>query len=304
MRLVPNRKGTIMADHDAFIGRIQRAAPDLAIDRIEVNQEGMVNDVVVINGEIVFRFPKTAWGQRSLAAEVALLEVIRDRVPVPVPHPVVHDETMASYRMIQGEPLTRESVFRMTANDRAAVLGQFGTFLNELHMIPAAALAGVATSDAVRTRDETLSFYDQVQEVIFPLLYQHQRQAVRDLFAPVISGQLELHVDPVLIHGDLAPYHILLDPAAPAIAGVIDFGTAGLGDPATEIATLLVHYGERIVNQMTTTYPISPELSERARFRAGCLELEWALIGVRGNDASMLVAHIGGARDYAPPWLM
>ncbi len=152
-----------MTDHDAFIGRIQRAAPDLAIDRIDVNQEGLLNDVAVANGGIVFWFPRTAWGQRSLAA-----------------------------------------------------------------------------------------------------------------------------------------HHILLGSAEPAIAGVIDFGTAGLGDPATEIATLLVHYGERIVDQMTATYPISPELSERARFRAGCLELEWALIGVKENDTSMLVAHIGGARDYAP----
>jgi len=81
---------------------------------------------------------------------------------------------------------------------------------------------------------------------------------------------------------------------------MIDVGTARLDDPATEIATLLVHYGERIVDQMAATYPISPELSERARFRTGCLELEWALIGVRDNDTSMLVAHIGGARDYAP----
>jgi len=30
------------------------------------------------------------------------------------------------------------------------------------------------------------------------------------------------------------------------------------------------------------------------------LELEWALIGVHERDLSMLVAHIGGARDYPP----
>ncbi len=89
--------------------------------------------------------------------------------------------------------------------------------------------------------------------------------------------------------------------AAPSrVVGQIDFGTAGLGDPATEIATLLVQNGERLVDQVTATYPIAPDLSERARFRASCLELEWALIGVRENDLSMLVAHIGGTRDYAP----
>jgi aminoglycoside 2''-phosphotransferase len=54
------------------------------------------------------------------------------------------------------------------------------------------------------------------------------------------------------------------------------------------------------VDQMAASYPLPADLYERARFRAACLELEWALIGVRNNDMSMLVAHIGGARDYPP----
>ena len=50
-----------MTDHDAFIGCIQRAAPELTIDLIDVNQEGLLNDVAVANGGIVFWFPRTAW---------------------------------------------------------------------------------------------------------------------------------------------------------------------------------------------------------------------------------------------------
>ena len=44
---------------------------------------------------------------------------------------------------------------------------------------------------------------------------------------------------------------------------------------------------------------ISPAL-DIARFRAGVLELEWALHGKRDKDATWWLAHFGGARDVMP----
>jgi aminoglycoside 2''-phosphotransferase len=38
--------------------------------------------------------------------------------------------------------------------------------------------------------------------------------------------------EPVLLHGDLSPEHILVDLERTAITGVIDFGDAVVGDPA------------------------------------------------------------------------
>jgi aminoglycoside 2''-phosphotransferase len=145
----------------------------------------------------------------------------------------------------------------------------------------------------------------RIEDVLFPLLFRHQRQAVADHFAPVLDGRLEMEVALIPVHVDLAPYHILFDPESSRLSGVIDFGTAGLGDPADDIGALLAHYGAALVELMRPVYPIDEATWARARFRAGCLELEWALIGVRESDLSMLVAHIGGARDYPPlvsPW--
>ncbi len=244
-----------MNDHAEFLDTIRRVAPDLTIDRVEVNQEGMINDVVIVNGETVFRFPKTDWGRQSLANEVALLDTIRNRVAVPVPYQVRHDASVSSYRMIRGEPLSRESLFWMTPEHRQIVLDQLGSFLRDLHAIPGDTLPQIGKSDSERATADWLAFYEQIEDIIFPLLFKHQRHSVRDLFAPVVSGRLEVEVDPVLIHGDLAPYHILLDPDAPSLTGVIDFGTAGMGDPATDIATLLVHYGGRIVDQIRPAIP-------------------------------------------------
>jgi aminoglycoside 2''-phosphotransferase len=169
-----------------------------------------------------------------------------------------------------------------------------------LHAIPAGELAGVGVSHSIRTADDWRAMYARIEETLFPLLFRNQRESVRQHFAPVLEGRLTLDVDPVLVHGDLAPYHILVDRDCARLGGVIDFGTVGLGDPAVDVAILLTYYGERLLGAVWRVYRPGPALMERARFRAAILELEWALIGLEHNDPSMLVAHIGGARDYPP----
>jgi aminoglycoside 2''-phosphotransferase len=132
-------------------------------------------------------------------------------------------------------------------------------------------------------------------------LWADQKAWIYDLYAPVLEGRVDLDIyTPRLIHRDLASYHILHDPQSSRLAGVIDFGTAGLGDPASDWACLINTYGESFVRRMNATYPLEQATLDRARFLAGSLELEWALIGVQDKDPSMLLVHIGRARDSQP----
>ncbi len=108
---------------------------------------------------------------------------------------------------------------------------------------------------------------------------------------------------PLLVHRDLASYHILYDAEGGRLAGVIDFGMAGAGDPASDWACLISTYGESFVRRMHTFYPFDQATLDRARFLAGAVELEWALIGVQNKDPSMLLVHLGRARDSLPPFL-
>jgi hypothetical protein len=51
---------------------------------------------------------------------------------------------------------------------------------------------------------------------------------------------------------------------------------------------------------MQRDYPILPDLINRARFWVGTLELQWALAGMKYNNTSLLLAHIGLAKDVQP----
>jgi aminoglycoside 2''-phosphotransferase len=155
-------------------------------------------------------------------------------------------------------------------------------------------------SEAERSFEDWSAMFTDIQRELFPFLWAHQKSWVRQLFAPVLDGQISLHYQPVLIHGDLGVYHILYDPIRGTINGIIDFGVAGLGDPASDFACLIQALGESFLQRMARfSAAITPAL-DRARFRAGALELEWALHGIRNNDASWWLAHIGGARDVMP----
>jgi aminoglycoside 2''-phosphotransferase len=149
----------------------------------------------------------------------------------------------------------------------------------------------------VRTREDWLNFYADLERELFPLLMAHAREWVERLFTPLRDGRLSLNHQPALIHGDLGPYHLLYDPEAQRVSGVIDFGTAGLGDPAVDFACVIDGLGETFLRRMLPHYPGIVGALDRARFLAGTLALQWALHGLRSGDRSWFVSHIGRARD-------
>jgi hypothetical protein len=46
---------------DILLQRIQAIMPDLTILKLVVYQEGLINQVAIVNQSYVFRFARTAW---------------------------------------------------------------------------------------------------------------------------------------------------------------------------------------------------------------------------------------------------
>jgi aminoglycoside 2''-phosphotransferase len=96
---------------------------------------------------------------------------------------------------------------------------------------------------------------------------------------------------------DLPPYHILFDRRSRRIRGIIDFGCAGIGDPAIDLGVIMYHYGESFSDRMYRGYPDLSHYVNRARFYAGAHELRWLLTGIERNEPFWFGVHIGGAKD-------
>lgn len=288
---------------ERYLEKIQAVYPNLVLDQLELNQDGMNNDVVIINQQLVCRFPKTDGAKEDLKNEIKILQVAQQFIDLPIPQLEYIEDDFVSYPLIRGEALSRHQLLRLDSYTQEQVIEQLAQFYQQLHSIPndTIAAANIPSSIADRSREDMLELYEQVQQILFPHLWKHQRTWVHEHFEPLINGTLNLNTSTALIHGDLGCYHILFDPDRQCLSGIIDFGTAGVGNPAIDFAALLDNHGETVLKRLSKYYSGVEALIDQARFRAGAVWLQWALIGVQHKDTELLLAHVGSsARDIQP----
>ena len=125
-------------------------------------------------------------------------------------------------------------------------------------------------------------------------------EGIYKLYKPVLDNEDFLNYKPVLIHGDLAPFHFLYDMQENKINAVIDFGVSGLGDPAHDVGVILDNFGEKFVKKMSKVYTDIPNFIDRSRYYARVSALWWSLRGLETNDISWHLFHHNTARDIMP----
>jgi aminoglycoside 2''-phosphotransferase len=294
---------TVLPSH---LERIRASFPTLTLDSARCNPDGMANDVVIVNDELIFRFPKDEGGRAALVREARVLDLACRYVSIPIPYFERRADDFVMYRLIHGEPLYRHGILRQPEGAQEQFAEQLAIFLRQLHAIPRDEAVRAVGEPVERESDYWLKRYQDAQRHLYPLLWADQRHWIDDLFAPVLEGSLHMaHVTPALIHDDLAAYHILHNPEQRCITGVIDFGMARLGDPAADFGLIISTYGESFLKRMSRYDPAIDDALDRARFLSAALELSWAVEGARTNDLSWLLVHIGRARDALPlgvPW--
>ena len=272
--------------------------PELDIQQLEINQEGLINDVLIVNRQLVFRFTKTDEFVQILEKEMRVLDFVRARVGVQVPTPIYQSADCVVYPYLAGQPLLRDTILSSGESQQMEIAQQLGRFLYGLHTTNITEVGWqIPNTQAPVTREKWESLRQRVREKVYPLLLKHQVDWAENLFEGILGKPGSFDYTPVLIHGDLAPYHILFDEVQKKISGVIDFGVAGVGDGALDIGNLITSYGESFVRKMREGYPDLERYLPRARFYAQSIELEWVLLGIERGESFWFTAHIGGARD-------
>ncbi|HYF62848.1 MAG TPA: phosphotransferase [Herpetosiphonaceae bacterium] len=282
---------------DRLIERVRAIMPELEIREWSHNSEGTINDVIIVNDEFVFRFIKDERYLRTLEVELRVLDLVRPHVGLDVPAPVYRSADCIAYPLLGGRTLSRKLALGFEPPVRAAVAAQIGTFLHRLHNVDVSAAGELPATRAPVRRENWVDIQARVRRHVYPLLQHHQIEWAEDLLNGALQTPGFFEHAPSLIHGDLAPYHFLFDDRREAISGVIDFGMAGLGDPASDIGGLISIYGETFVRAIGPTYPDLESYLPRARFYAQSIELEWTLLGLERGENFWFAAHLAGARD-------
>ncbi|NOK64418.1 MAG: phosphotransferase [Chloroflexi bacterium AL-W] len=281
---------------------IERHCADVVIDDVHLMESGQNNIVLIVHDAFVFRFARYMTSIDTLRKEVEILRYIQPFLTTAIPQPgFVHlddsniGESFVGYPFIAGKPLGRADFDTIDMPDVLDTLAhQLAVFLYELHSVSinAGPLAGFPIRG---TMDQWRQMYQKVQNQLFVYMRPDAREHVQWHFAQFLEQNQLLPFIPVLRHGDFGLGNILYDSTTYRVTGVVDFGSAGLGDPATDLAGVLAGCGKSFLQQVLHYYPEARAMLGRIHFYCGTFALQEALFGLENDDQA---AFTDGMADY------
>lgn len=226
---------------DAAAARlIERQFPSLSPAHLKPLGVGWDNTAYLVNGRIVFRFPRRAMSGQLARLEARVLPLLAPHLALPIPNPRFvgspadgYPYGFVGYELIQGVSACE---LAWTETERAGLAAPLGRFVAALHGIP--------VSDAVRSWApvDTLHRTDmrgRLERLRGRIVAMHLPEAV--CVADVLGQMDELAAAASYggpdrwVHGDLYACHLLIDDSRD-LAGVIDWGDVHLGDPALDLS--------------------------------------------------------------------
>jgi aminoglycoside phosphotransferase (APT) family kinase protein len=226
------------AEIDAALVRrlVSAQFPQLASLAVgEFSSTGTVNAIYRLGDQLYVRLPRVPRYTRALEREWRWLPELAPRLTLRIPEPVSRGQpaaeypfTWAIYRWIDGHPYAGQ------LDDERQAARDLARFVTELRRIPAPADAPaggrrpLAELDAA-TRTSITAAGDAVDGPAALAAWE------RALQAPPWAGQ------PRWIHSDLLRPNLLVDGGR--LRAVIDFGSVGVGDPATDVIPAWAVFG-------------------------------------------------------------
>ena len=287
-----------------YFQRIRDCYPDLEARTTHLTDGGEFNDILIVNDELIFRFPRFSDGLERLRVEVATLGAIQGCVSLPVPNPVYVSQDMQTvdvaflgYHVLSGELLRDHLETARAKAARQQLARQLATFLLELHRFPTKAVKSKVPMHDCDRREALPVLFESIREHLYPHMRPDACDAVTNQFDVFLNAPTSFGYEQVLKHGDLGPGNILVDPQTLTITGIIDFGSAGLDDPAVDLGHISFWgeslLGKPFVRQLYDDYGMSELLLSRVRFYKVMIALMVALGGVQSGDREAFELALG-----------
>jgi aminoglycoside 2''-phosphotransferase len=271
---------------------IEQAFPDLQVDIIESAGEGDFCMGYTVNGQWLVRLARNAEASRALRVEAALIPRVTPSLNLPVPvierfAPYRGDLLAAAHRKVEGVPLTRELYEGLPSGAQEHAVRDLALFLRSLHdtSLAVAREAGVPSCDYPFCRtEEGITPGSAPQQysaaldklLTFPQIDRDTAHFCAGVVRSLLRQERGEAAAPALVHGDLSAEHVLFDPDAGRITGVIDFTDVVITDPALDLMYLYSAYGDTFLTDFLRHY--APERSEPVAGRVQLLYRWYAVL--------------------------
>jgi aminoglycoside 2''-phosphotransferase len=233
--------------------------------------EGWCSRAYLVNGELVFRFPKNSDHWPELDREITFLAWAADDLPLAVPryiraapHSPSAPNGYAVYGYLRGGPLDVEA---LTPTSRSAAARSVANFLQVLHGLrPGREVTTLLPREDNRVvAEECLA---RAEREIVPHLETREARALCRQFETYLGTPENFSFQPVVLHADLGREHVLT--YDDAVVGILDFGDVNWGDRDYDFHYLFLDCGQDFAMDVARRYghPDLVQLLSKVRYFA------------------------------------
>ena len=275
-------------------GVVAAQFPEFADAPVRLFGAGWDNELYSVGADWIFRFPKRAervpWLKREIEITAMAGSALGSAVPrfehvgAPsdlFPYPFV------GYRRLVGVGADESGV-----TDLAALSTDIGRLLSDLHRIDPAQIpatpGGWEREPWSDLRAELTAEADVVRPLLPPdLLAKAAPYLAGEVTEPPQDGPCRL------IHNDICPDHLLVDPATGRLSGLIDFTDAMAGEVVLDFVGLIGIAGYEFIGQVAANYelPLGGSFDAKLCWLARTLTLNW-LADAASQDPDRIPKHL------------
>jgi aminoglycoside 2''-phosphotransferase len=260
------------------------------IEQWSLRGAGQNRLAILANDEWVFRYPLHRDAANSMELEVAVLQAIHGRLPVFTPDPEIFVDVaglewrVMAYPFIVGQILGVDQINELGGSALSRLGKDLGRFLTTLHSTPTSLFSGSELRDE-DGHQRWVRFTEDVRNILKPRVTSSIWNRLNRKLSKSVEKITRFQYEPVLRHGDFGFRNFIFDDRS-RLTGVIDFGSAGLGDPAVDVASLIATNGpgDSMIDHVSPAYPLTDDLLLRARIYRDTFPLQHALLGAKSDD--------------------
>lgn len=249
---------TLKVITDRYLKIIKKDYPNATLENIKVFDEGWDYLVIVIDNKHAFRFPKTKEYANKLPIEANFLKELTKRTIVDVPQLKLREDkgvgNYAIYSFIPGVQFTEDLVKTFKKPNLLTIAHKFGQFLTDLHSFPITTAKNIGIEQKIPIIEWEKSL-DKIRKVVFSHISPREQNWIIDLYGNFLQHIEQYPFETRVIHFDIMPVNIIVDPIAQTLSGIIDFGDVEIGDPAFDFA-LLHWYGDDFLQETYKSYKL------------------------------------------------
>lgn len=268
----------IDAPREVHLAIIRKQYPGISLGEMTLDAGGE-HHVYVVDGSVIFRFPQVPRRiplvRKHALERLAATGAVPFRLPTgEIRHDREFDVWFEEALYLPGIPFTPEVAATFSHDELLTIARQMGAFLSVLHALPIdpARELGMDEMDPTDFWDymETNpGAYPWVRRTLWPVLEPEERAWIEQLFERFIAQVRQTPLPLVVRHGDMFPYHIIVNSDSHELVGVIDFSWR-IADPAGDFKAF-EYYGPAFVEEVYAHYhgAVDPGFDSRRLFYTG-----------------------------------